>query len=89
MGRTPSPILSLFPSAADGNRNGRKLIAFGWYGGKFSHLQWLLKLLPACHHYCEPFAGSAAVLLNRDPSPVEKKCHSVKQARAEALWMNY
>jgi DNA adenine methylase len=50
---------------------GRKLIAFGWYGGKFSHLDWLLPLLPKCHHYCEPFAGSAAVLLNRDPSPVE------------------
>jgi DNA adenine methylase len=48
-----------------------KLIAFGWYGGKFSHLNWLLPLLPACHHYCEPFAGSAAVLLNREPSPVE------------------
>ena len=48
-----------------------KLIAFGWYGGKFSHLDWLLPLLPRCHHYCEPFAGSAAVLLNRDPSPVE------------------
>ena len=49
----------------------RKLIVFGWYGGKFSHLSWLLPLLPECHHYCEPFAGSAAILLNRDPSPVE------------------
>ncbi len=49
----------------------RKLIAFGWYGGKFSHLDWLLPLLPPCHHYCEPFAGSGAVLLNRLPSPVE------------------
>jgi DNA adenine methylase len=49
----------------------RKLILFGWYGGKFSHLDWLLPLLPKCHHYCEPFAGSAAVLINREPSPVE------------------
>jgi DNA adenine methylase len=49
----------------------RKRIAFGWYGGKFNHLDWLLPLLPACHHYCEPFGGSAAVLLNRVPSPVE------------------
>ncbi|MCL4534389.1 MAG: DNA adenine methylase [Bacteroidetes bacterium] len=48
-----------------------RLIAFGWYGGKFNHLSWLLPLLPKCHHYCEPFGGSAAVLINRDPSPVE------------------
>lgn len=46
-------------------------IAFGWYGGKFSHLSWLLPLLPAARHYCEPFGGSAAVLLNREPAPVE------------------
>jgi len=51
-------------------RNGKK-IAFGWYGGKFSHLPWLLPLLLRTHHYCEPFGGSAAVLLNREPSPVE------------------
>jgi DNA adenine methylase len=49
----------------------RKKIAFGWYGGKFSHLDWLLPLLPACPCYCEPFAGSAAVLLNRCPASVE------------------
>ncbi|RME49326.1 MAG: DNA adenine methylase [Caldilineae bacterium] len=48
-----------------------KRIAFGWYGGKFSHLDWLLPLLPKTTHYCEPFGGSAAVLLNREPSPVE------------------
>lgn len=47
------------------------MIPFGWYGGKFSHLSWLLPLLPTCHHYCEPFGGSAAVLLNRRPSPIE------------------
>lgn len=51
--------------------NGAKLIPFGWYGGKYSHLAWLLPLLPKCHHYCEPFAGSGAVLLNHTPSPVE------------------
>lgn len=49
----------------------KRIIAFGWYGGKYSHLSWLMPLLPQCHHYCEPFAGSAAVLLNRSPSPVE------------------
>jgi DNA adenine methylase len=59
----PSPLLK--PNGT------RKLIAFGWYGGKFSHLDWLLPLLPACHHYCEPFGGSGAVLMNRSPSPVE------------------
>ncbi len=48
-----------------------KLIAFGWYGGKYSHLDWLLPLLPETTHYCEPFGGSAAALINRQPSPVE------------------
>src|SRR4030042_3344170 len=58
-------------SASENKLRLRKMIAFGWYGGKYSHLDWLLPLLPDCHHYCEPFGGSAAVLLNRDPSPVE------------------
>lgn len=49
----------------------KRRIVFGWYGGKFSHLEWLLPRLPKAHHYCEPFSGSAAVLLNRAPSPVE------------------
>jgi DNA adenine methylase len=60
---TPPPISHLAAK--------KKLIPFGWYGGKYSHLEWLLPLLPDCHHYCEPFAGSGAVLLNRAPSPVE------------------
>ncbi len=58
-------------SLAENKRRIRKAIAFGWYGGKYSHLDWLLPLLPNCQHYCEPFGGSAAVLLNRDASPVE------------------
>jgi DNA adenine methylase len=53
------------------NNSMGKLIAFGWYGGKFSHLSWLLPLLPKTQHYCEPFAGSAAALLNREPAPAE------------------
>ncbi len=48
-----------------------KVIAFGWYGGKFNHLNWLLPLLPEATHYCEPFGGSAVVLLNRKPALVE------------------
>lgn len=63
-GRTAPPPISRLTEK-------KKLIPFGWYGGKFSHLNWLLALLPDCHHYCEPFAGSGAVLLNREPSPVE------------------
>ena len=49
----------------------KKKIAFGWYGGKYSHLDWLLPLLPDSRHFCEPFGGSAAVLINRVPAPVE------------------
>lgn len=52
-------------------RTARRRIVFGWYGGKFSHLPWLLPLLPEARHYCEPFAGSGAVLLNREPSALE------------------
>lgn len=49
-----------------------KMIAFGYYGGKYSHLDFILPLLPEDRlHYCEPFGGSAAVLINRSPAPVE------------------
>ena len=75
MTRSLSPIYldndqaALFPVTLP--RSGRKRIAFGWYGGKFSHLEWLLPLIPKAHHYCEPFAGSGAVLLNREPAKIE------------------
>jgi DNA adenine methylase len=62
---------SILTPGVQRSRKGKKLIAFGWYGGKFNHLDWLLPLLPSSTHYCEPFGGSAAVLLNRKPSPVE------------------
>lgn len=50
----------------------RRMIAFGWYGGKFSHLDFLLPRLPEdAKHFCDVFGGSAAVLVNRKPAPVE------------------
>ena len=80
MVRTPSPVfldenlilsLDLPSDTVATSRKRTKVIPFGWYGGKFNHLDWLLPLLPKAHHYCEPFGGSGAVLLNRSPSPVE------------------
>lgn len=76
MMRTSEPDVTYYAgpvvqSLEENRRRLRKMIAFGWYGGKFSHLDWLLPLLPQCHHYCEPFGGSAAVLINRASSPVE------------------
>lgn len=70
MSRDPSRILLSRERDLPGLESRRRIV-FGWYGGKFSHLDWLLPLLPQCHHYCEPFSGSGAVLLNRSPSPVE------------------
>jgi len=71
----PAPLFQLMEVSQrrENASNGKKKrkIAFGWYGGKYSHLNWLLPLLPKAHHYCEPFGGSAAVLLNRESSPVE------------------
>lgn len=72
MGKSLSQIYLIPELAAETPKKPkRNLIAFGWYGGKYNHLKWLLPLLPDAHHYCEPFAGSAAVLINRPPSPVE------------------
>ncbi len=70
-GDTRQPRQGALFNGVPSSRRSRKLIAFGWYGGKYSHLDWLLPLLPECHHYCEPFGGSGAVLLNRPPAPVE------------------
>lgn len=53
-------------------RRRKRLIAFGWYGGKFSHLDFLAPLLPTdAGHSCDVFGGSAAVLMNVGPYPVE------------------
>lgn len=48
-----------------------RCLPFRWYGGKYSHLKWLLPQLPETHRYIEPFGGSGSVLINRESSPVE------------------
>lgn len=43
-------------------------VAFRYYGGKNTHLEWLLPLLPGMPdetRYVEPFCGSCAVAINR------------------------
>ena len=58
--------------ASRSNPRRKRLIAFGWYGGKYSHLDFILPNLPGdATHFCDVFGGSAAVLFNREPSPVE------------------
>ena len=50
----------------------KKMIAFGWYGGKYSHLDFILPNLPGdAGHFCDVFGGSAAVIINREPALVE------------------
>lgn len=48
-----------------------RMTAFAYYGGKSSQLAWLLPLLPQARHFVDVFGGSGAVLMNREPSPVE------------------
>lgn len=54
------------------SRRTKRMIAFGWYGGKFSHLKFLTPLFPDdATHFCDVYGGSAAVLLNVAPYAVE------------------
>ena len=54
------------------HREKRRHIAFGWYGGKYTHLNFLVPLFPVdATHFCDVFGGSAAVVLNVGPYPVE------------------
>jgi DNA adenine methylase len=54
------------------NQRRKKMIAFGWYGGKFSHLDFILPNLPEdAVHFCDVFGGSASILINRNPAQVE------------------
>lgn len=52
--------------------NKSRRFAFGYYGGKFSKLDFLIPQLRTPHKtYCEVFAGSAAVLLNKPQAAIE------------------
>ena len=71
-----SPLIAEANSTGTGRRvassQRKRVIAFGWYGGKFSHLDFLLPLFPIdVLHFCDVFGGSAAVLMNVEPYPVE------------------
>lgn len=71
---TPQPVTSAPPPAAPtigDDEAARRLSAFSWYGGKSSHLAWLLPLLPQTTHFVDVFGGSGAVIMNREPSPIE------------------
>lgn len=50
---------------------GKKIIAFNYFGGKFNHIDFILKRLPDTRAYIEVFGGSAAILLNKKPTRIE------------------
>lgn len=71
-GATPSAPRGTRRLVGNAGRRRRKMIAFGWYGGKYVHLGFILPHLPTdAEHFCDVYGGSAAVLINREPAPVE------------------
>lgn len=47
------------------------LTPFPYFGGKASLLNEITARIPAHTHYIEPFGGSGAVILNKEPSAIE------------------
>jgi DNA adenine methylase len=60
---------------------------FPWYGGKSQASPLVWQLLGDVDHYCEPFAGSLAVLLNR-PHPCNRAYYSETVNDLDALLVN-
>ncbi len=48
-----------------------RLIPFNYFGGKFNHVDWVIKHLPQTKSYVEVFGGSGIVLLNKKPTKIE------------------
>ncbi len=48
-----------------------RLIPFNYFGGKFNHVDWILKHLPETKSYVEVFGGSAVILLNKKQCKIE------------------
>ena len=61
-------------SGCETSPRGRKA-PFPWFGGKSKAAPLVWQLLGDVDHYCEPFAGSLAVLLNR-PHPCNRTYYS-------------
>lgn len=47
------------------------LLAFPYFGGKFYHVREIIPLMCKLNGYCEPFGGSASILINREPCELE------------------
>lgn len=74
--REPAPMVRSTGSgrriAHRGRTRRRRHIAFGWYGGKYSHLDCILPHIPIDgRHFCDVYGGSAAVIINMPPAPSE------------------
>jgi DNA adenine methylase len=60
---------------------------FPWFGGKSQAAPLIWQLLGDVEHYCEPFAGSLAVLLNR-PHPCNRSYYSETVNDSDGLLCN-
>lgn len=65
-------LLQLFEELEDESSEYQPIKApFAWPGGKSKLIKFIIPHLPGRNLYCEPFGGSAAILLARRPSTLE------------------